>query len=62
MLSFGEMFGEDEIEEMVRNADSDEDGCIDYAEFVKMITSEEGISRQQKISVTHKKVVKKRIS
>ena len=41
MLNYGERFGEDEIEEMVKLADNDEDGSIDYVEFVKMITSEE---------------------
>ena len=41
MLNYGERFGEDEIEEMVKLTDNDEDGSIDYVEFVKMITSEE---------------------
>ena len=40
MLNFGERFGEDEIEEMVKQADTDDDGSIDFTEFVYMITHE----------------------
>ena len=38
MLNFGERFGEEEIEEMVKQADTDDDGIIDFTEFVCMIT------------------------
>ena len=41
MLNFGEGFCDEEINEMVKLADSDSDGCIDFAEFVQMITSED---------------------
>ena len=34
MLNFGERFSEDEIEEMVKQADTDDDGSIDFSEFV----------------------------
>jgi len=40
MLNFGERFSEDEIEEMVKQADTDDDGSIDFSEFVYMITHE----------------------
>ena len=39
MVSFGERFEEDEIMDMVKQADSDKDGSIDFIEFVKMITN-----------------------
>ena len=51
MLNFGERFGEEEIEEMVKQADTDDDGSIDFTEFVSMITHEN--FEQQ----THSKVV-----
>jgi len=51
MLNFGERFGEEEIEEMVKQADTDDDGFIDFTEFVSMITHE-NIEQQ-----THSKVV-----
>ena len=51
MLNFGERFGEEEIEEMVKQADTDDDGFIDFTEFVSMITHE-NVEQQ-----THSKVV-----
>merc|ERR1719278_1722825 len=41
MLNFGERFTEDEIVDMVKQADSDRNGFIDFPEFVQMITNEE---------------------
>ena len=38
MLNFGERFGEEEISDMVRQADSDMDGSINFIEFVQMLT------------------------
>ena len=40
MLNFGERFSEEEIEEMIKQADADDDGSIDFNEFVNMITHE----------------------
>ena len=41
MLNFGERFGEEEISDMVRQADSDMDGSINFIEFVQMLTQAE---------------------
>ena len=41
MLNFGERFTEDEIVDMVKQADRDRNGFIDFTEFVQMITNEE---------------------
>ena len=51
MLNFGERFCEDEIAEMVKQADTDDDGSIDFTEFVYMITHE-NLEQQ-----THSKLV-----
>ena len=40
MMHFGERFTNEEVEEMVAEADSNNDGKIDYNEFSKMILSE----------------------
>ena len=52
MLNFGERFTEEEILEMVKQADSDRNGFIDFKEFVQMITSEEELPCE-----THKKLI-----
>lgn len=41
MLNFGERFGEEEITDMVKQADSDMDGSINFIEFVQMLTQAE---------------------
>ena len=41
MLNFGERFGEEEISDMVKQADSDMDGSINFIEFVQMLTQAE---------------------
>ena len=45
MLNFGERFGDDEINDMVKEADNDKDGSIDFDEFVKMIIDEYPITK-----------------
>ena len=40
MMHFGERFTNEEVEEMIAEADSNNDGKIDYHEFSKMILSE----------------------
>jgi len=40
MMHFGEKFTDDEVEEMIAEADSNRDGKIDYAEFSQMILKE----------------------
>ena len=40
MTTAGEQLSEDEIEEMIREADVDGDGYIDYEEFVRMMMSQ----------------------
>ena len=40
MMHFGEQFTDDEVEEMIADADSNNDGKIDYAEFSQMILKE----------------------
>merc|ERR1719431_1407094 len=41
MLNFGERFLEEDIELMVRLADHDDNGFIDFEEFVRMLTMDE---------------------
>ena len=41
MINFGERFTEEEIVDMVKQADRDRNGFIDFPEFVQMITNEE---------------------
>ena len=36
MLNFGERFGDEQIAEMMQQADSDNDGSIDFLEFVQV--------------------------
>ena len=40
MMHFGEQFADDEVEEMISEADSNDDGRIDYNEFSQMILKE----------------------
>ena len=56
MLNFGERFSEDEIEDMVKQADRDRNGFIDFREFVQMITNED----QDVPSDTHRKLATSR--
>ena len=37
MMTIGDKMTEDEAEEMIREADIDEDGVINYEEFVRMM-------------------------
>ncbi len=37
MLNLGERLTEEEVEEMIREADVDGDGSVNYEEFVKMM-------------------------
>ena len=39
-MHFGEKFTDDEVEEMMAEADADNDGQIDYKEFSQMILKE----------------------
>ena len=41
MLNFGERFLEEDIELMIRLADLDDNGFIDFEEFVRMLTMDE---------------------
>ena len=41
MLNFGERFLEEDIELMIRLADLDDNGVIDFQEFVRMLTMDE---------------------
>ena len=40
MMHFGEKFTDDEVEEMIQEADANNDGQIDYLEFSQMILKE----------------------
>ena len=40
MMNFGEQFTDEEVEEMIAEADTNNDGKIDYEEFSKMILNE----------------------
>lgn len=40
MMHFGEQFTDEEVEEMISDADSNNDGKIDYTEFSQMILKE----------------------
>ena len=40
MMHFGEQFTDEEVEEMVADADTNQDGKIDYTEFSQMILRE----------------------
>lgn len=39
MTSLGEKMNEEEVDEMIREADVDGDGQINYQEFIKMMVS-----------------------
>jgi len=42
ILRYGERFVDEDLEEMMKNADLDRNGFIDFSEFVEMLTLEEG--------------------
>lgn len=37
MTTYGEVLNDEEVEEMIREADTDGDGMIDYTEFISMV-------------------------
>ncbi|XP_060592824.1 neo-calmodulin-like [Ruditapes philippinarum] len=37
MTTYGEVLNDEEIEEMIKEADTDGDGIVDYAEFISMV-------------------------
>ncbi|XP_045186893.1 neo-calmodulin-like [Mercenaria mercenaria] len=37
MTTYGEVLNDEEVEEMIREADTDGDGIVDYAEFISMV-------------------------
>jgi len=39
MTSLGEKLSNEEVEDMIREADSDNDGQVNYKEFVSILTS-----------------------
>ena len=45
MMHFGEQFTDDEVEEMISEADSNQDGKIDYTEFSQMILKVQSLHR-----------------
>ena len=45
MMHFGEQFTDEEVEEMISEADSNDDGRIDYNEFSQMILKEIRLER-----------------
>merc|ERR1719285_81046 len=53
MLNYGEKFVEEDIELMIRLADKDNNGYIDFQEFVRMLTMEEDDSMENKGQNTH---------
>ncbi|XP_059084241.1 neo-calmodulin-like [Tigriopus californicus] len=48
MMHFGEQFTDEEVEEMIAEADSNKDGKIDYTEFSQMILKEINMDSQTK--------------
>ena len=40
MMQFGDKFSDEEVEELIKEADINNDGKIDYEEFSKMIMNE----------------------
>ena len=40
MTSLGEKLTDEELNEMIKEADTNRDGKVDYAEFLAMMTSE----------------------
>ncbi|KAL4239136.1 hypothetical protein ACF0H5_003838 [Mactra antiquata] len=37
MTTYGEILNDEEVEEMIKEADTDGDGIVDYAEFISMV-------------------------
>ncbi|XP_052767257.1 neo-calmodulin-like [Mya arenaria] len=37
MTTYGEVLNDEEVEEMIKEADTDGDGIVDYAEFISMV-------------------------
>ena len=40
MMNFGEQFTDEEVDEMIAEADTNNDGKIDFEEFTQMIVKE----------------------
>jgi calmodulin len=60
MMHFGEQFTDDEVEEMISDADSNNDGRIDYTEFSQMILRDR-IDRcrlDEDINLTYRVIIK----
>ena len=53
MLNYGERFLEEDIELMIRLADLDDNGFIDFEEFVRMLTMDEEEFLEEN---THKRI------
>jgi calmodulin len=53
MTSLGEKLSEEEVDEMIREADVDGDGQINYQEFVKMMVTLQVIKKKYIIKRTN---------
>jgi len=64
MMHFGEKFTDDEVEEMMAEADANNDGKIDYTEFSQMILKECGMDKtlqqQQQLETNSKQSTPRR--
>jgi len=58
MYHFGEGFQDEDLEEMIEQADQDSNGYIDFDEFVKMVT-QDSFNRKQSRMETTKKLAKR---
>ena len=54
MMHFGEQFTDEEVEEMIAEADSNKDGRIDYEEFSQMILREIELESREEQEERHK--------